>query len=80
MVKNLPANAGDTGLTPESRRKWQPIPIFLPGESQGQRRLAVYSPGGLIRIRHDGTSLVIQWLRLHAPNAGVTGSIPPSGN
>ena len=80
MVKNLPANAGDTGLTPESRRKWQPIPIFLPGESQGQRRLAVYSPEGLIRIRHDGTSLVIQWLRLHAPNAGVTGSIPPSGN
>ena len=21
------------------RRKWQPIPVFLPGESQGQRRL-----------------------------------------
>ena len=23
-----------------------------------------------------GTSLVVQWLRLHAPNAGVPGSIP----
>ena len=39
-VKNLPANAGDTGdvcgFKPwvrkiPSRRKWQPIPVFLPG-------------------------------------------------
>ena len=28
------------------RRKWQPTPIFLPGEFQGQRNLAVYSPWG----------------------------------
>ena len=28
------------------RRKWQPTPIFLPGESHGQRSLAVYSPWG----------------------------------
>ena len=26
------------------RRKWQPTPVFLPGESHGQRRLAGYSP------------------------------------
>ena len=26
------------------RRKWQPIPIFLPGKSHGQRNLAFYSP------------------------------------
>ena len=26
-----------------------------------------------------GTSLVVQWLRLHAPNAGVRGSIPGQG-
>jgi len=25
------------------RRKWQPTPIFLPGESHGQRSLAGYS-------------------------------------
>ena len=25
------------------RRAWQPTPVFLPIESQGQRRLAVYS-------------------------------------
>ena len=28
------------------RRKWQPAPVFLPGESHGQRSLAGYSPGG----------------------------------
>ena len=27
------------------RRKWQPIPIFLLGKSQGQRSLAGYSHG-----------------------------------
>ena len=28
------------------RRKWQPTPVFLPGESHGQRSLAGYSPKG----------------------------------
>ena len=28
------------------RRKWQPNPVFLPGEVHGQRRLAGYSPWG----------------------------------
>ena len=40
--------AGDRGSIPESgkilwRRKWQPTPVFLPGESYGQRSLAGYS-------------------------------------
>jgi len=26
------------------RRAWQPTPVFLPGESHGQRSLAGYSP------------------------------------
>ena len=26
-----------------------------------------------------GTSLVVQWLRLHDPNAGTSGSIPGQG-
>ena len=26
-----------------------------------------------------GTSLVVQWIRLHAPNAGVLGLIPGQG-
>ena len=41
MVKNMPANAGGTGdasLISGSgrfpwRRKWKPIPVFLPGQS-----------------------------------------------
>ena len=28
------------------RRKWQPTPVFLLGESHGQRNLVVYSPRG----------------------------------
>ena len=28
------------------RRKWQPIPVLLPGKSHGQRNLACYSPWG----------------------------------
>ena len=28
------------------RKKWQPIPVFLPGELHGQRSLAGYSPWG----------------------------------
>ena len=48
--KNLPASAGDVGLISvgniHQRRKWQPPPVFLPGESQGQRSLIDYSPWG----------------------------------
>ena len=58
VVKNLPANAGDLGSIPGSRslpwrRRWQPTPIFLPGESQGQRSLAGYSPWGHKRFGHN---------------------------
>jgi len=28
------------------RRAWQPTPVFLPGESHGQRSLEGYSPWG----------------------------------
>ena len=30
----------------QRRRKWEPTPVFLPGESHGQRSLAGYSPRG----------------------------------
>ena len=47
--KESACNAGDLGLTPGLgrvpwRREWLPIPVFLPGESHGQRGLAGYSP------------------------------------
>ena len=31
---------------PHWRKKWQPTPVFLPGESHGQRSLMGYSPQG----------------------------------
>ena len=39
------------------RRKWQPTPVFLPGESHGQRSLMGYSPWGLRRVGHDWIDL-----------------------
>ena len=35
------------------RRRWQPTPVFLPGESHGQRSLAGYSPWGRKGVGHD---------------------------
>ena len=35
------------------RRKWQPLPVFLPGKSHGQRSLVGYSPWGCTRVGHD---------------------------
>ena len=46
-VKNPPGNKGDVGSIPGSgrllERKWQPTPVFLPGEPHAQRSLAGYS-------------------------------------
>ena len=51
VIENLVANAGDMGSIPGSRRfpwrrTWHPTPVFLPGESHGQRSLAGYGPKG----------------------------------
>ena len=52
VIKHLPASAGDirdmglitwVGKIPQ-RRKWQPTPVLLSGESHGQRSLVRYSP------------------------------------
>ena len=34
------------------RSKWQPTPVFLPGESRGQSSLVGYSLWGCKRVRH----------------------------
>ena len=53
VVKNPPANAGGirdagsvpgSGRSPGGGRARQPTPVFLPGESHGQRSLAGFSP------------------------------------
>ena len=56
VVKSPSASARDAGHTRRrsdpwvgqipGRSKWQPAPVFLPGESQGQRRLVSFSPWG----------------------------------
>ena len=54
LVKIPPANAGDVrdvGSIPGLdqipwRKKWQPIPVFLPGEPYGQRGLVGHSAWG----------------------------------
>ena len=58
VVKNVPAMQEPVGSIPGLgrspggggkipwRRAWQPTPVFLPGESHGQRSLAGYSPWG----------------------------------
>ena len=59
VVKNPPANAGDSGLTVRKiswRRAWQPTPVLLPGESRGQWSLMGYSLWGCKE------SDVTQWL------------------
>ena len=35
------------------RRKWQPIPVFLPGKSQGQGSLEGLPSMGSHRVGHD---------------------------
>ena len=42
-LKCLPATPSWVGKIPW-RRKWQPTPVFLPGESHGWRSLVGYSP------------------------------------
>ena len=51
VVKNPPANAGDSGSIPGSGKR-QPTPVFLPRESRGQRSLADYSPQAC-RVGHS---------------------------
>ena len=69
LVKNLPANVGEVrdvgwipGLTILWRRKWQSTPVFLPGESHGQKSLV--SPSPLGRKELDTTEQ-LNWTELN---------------
>ena len=57
---------------------WQSTPVFLPGESHGQRSLASYSSGGHKEL--DITErLSTPGLRLHSSTARGTGLITGQG-
>ena len=45
------------------RREWQPTPVFLPGESHGQRNLAGYSPWG---HKESGMTEVTEYLYMQS--------------
>ena len=46
------------------RKKWQPTPVFLPGEFQGQRSLASYSPRG---HKESEMTLITTIIIIHTP-------------
>ena len=50
--------------------------ILQPAQSSPLAKERIQSD---IKMIHQGTSLVVQWLGLHAPNAGGPGSIPGQG-
>ena len=53
------------------RRVWQPTPVFLPGESHGQRSLVGYSPRGYKEM--DTT----EWLNIRKTKIMASGPITP---
>ena len=62
------------------RRKWQPLPVFFPGKSHGQRSLESYSPWGHKRVRHDLATetmptihTLLFYSSLHPPCPGIFG-------
>ena len=81
VVKNPAANAGDikeatsnpgSGRFPW-RRACQPSPVFLPGESHGQRSLAGYSPWGCKEL-----DMTEQLIHTHIQN--IIKKLPLSGS
>ena len=50
------------------RRKWQPTPVFLPGESQGPGSLVGCRLWGSHRVRHDWSDLAAASLSLSFPS------------
>ena len=79
MVKNLPAiqepQVQSLGREDPLERKGQPNPVFLSGESHGQRNLAGYSPWGC-RIIHDWVANT-DWLTFRALNIALCSLEPP---
>ena len=75
------------------RRKWQPTPVFLPGESQGQRSLVGCSPWGRkesnttkrlpfhFSLSHigEGNGSPLQCYCLENPRDGEPGGLPSMG-
>ena len=58
------------------RRKWQPTPVFLPGESHGQRSLAGYIPWGhKSRKRLSDKTTLLEGLRVRLHGVASLGDL-----
>ena len=76
VIKNLPANAGDVKRCRFNpwvrkirwRREWQPTPVFLPGESPGQRSLVRWAH---TRVGHSLTTTLYTYSAPSNPTRGV---------
>ena len=73
MIK-ICLECGRPGFTPwvgkiSWRREWLPTPVFLPGESHGQRTLAGYSPWGC-RVGHNWETSTFTHLGLYIQKVG----------
>ena len=56
------------------RRKWQPTPVFFPGQSHGQRSLAGYNPWGhkeSDRTEHTFVYFILAKMRGMFPDQGL---------
>ena len=82
VVKNPPVNARScrrymfdpwVGKIPW-RRKWLPTPVFLPGESHGQRSLVGYSPCGLQSCPESDMTEVTYRASTHSAQQGCSES------
>ena len=60
------------------RRKWQPTPVFLPGESHGQDSLSCYSPWGRKRVGLDLATKQQQAAPKHRLPAGASAKTKPT--
>ena len=67
-VKTLPPNAGDSVRSWARkipwRRKWQPTPVFSPGESHGEQPGRLQSMG-LQKVGHDSVTKEQQCTYIH---------------
>ena len=64
-----------------SSSSWPLLLLMKVRQSPKQHRLCQETPCSNVKLRNrgPGTSLVVQWLRFWAPNAGGLGSIPGRG-
>ena len=68
------------------RRKWQPTPVFLPGQSHGQRSLVGYSPWGRkdsdtsVQLSTHVGNLVSPWSRVVSLLGLAVGNLSPGAS